>query len=434
MKVLYFNYMPKSLPTLIRTLELAKALSQQEVEVTLVYMAKKFSPPPFFYDVLESAKSNHLNIIYTRNKELLNPKDSFPLQSSIGTTGIGPQIKQNQKIQNSHSQKKRVWGLLKQMVLSLQYLPEELSLIRKIKPHVLIARPDHILSFVISSKLTHTPLVLETDGPVEELEFFWGFKSNFLVTLDLWRARQGKSLLYISTLCQDLWLKKSFPKNKLFYCPNAADINFFKPTEKKFELLKELNLQDAETIFGFSGNQRKWHGVHLLIEKIVPLLQENPRLKLLVIGTLEEKESLQLEKVPEPILKNQIVFTGSVPYLQMPLYMNLVDCLVLPYPDHSFFHFSPMKLFESMAMDKLLVASKIGQVGEMLINSQDAILYSPQDPHGLEQALQKALLQIQTKKHMGDNRQSIRQKHQWIHRGQVIKKACIHAMEKKGAF
>jgi glycosyltransferase involved in cell wall biosynthesis len=63
--------------------------------------------------------------------------------------------------------------------------------------------------------------------------------------------------------------------------------------------------------------------------------------------------------------------------------------VVAPYPaDQTEFWGSPMKIFEYMAAGKAIVASDVGQLGEVLENRKTAMLY----PAGDSAALAKAIM------------------------------------------
>lgn len=412
MKILFLNYMSSSLATMIRSLELARAASLQRHKVEICFMNPAFNPPLFFFDVIKSYQTENLSILYTRRP---------PSAASHGVRSAGKitECKPSQA------------GLIKQVLGSFRYIFKELRLFKDSKPDVIVARPDHVLSFVFSSRIFGIPLVLETDGPVEELDYYWGISSKWLIYLDTLRAKNTKAILYISDLCGKLWEKKRIPQEMLFLCPNGADPQVFKPLDSKQRQasLKKTGL-DESIVIGFSGNQRSWHGVKDLLKSALPLLLENRRLKILIIGMIEDRASLELDEIPEEVSAKQIVFTGSVNYLEMPSYIDLADIIVMPYPRLDFFHFSPMKMFEAMSLGKIIVASGQGQIQAFLKNAESAFLYDPSKPGDLSDALRRAIEAFKSGKNGMKIRDLLIREHSWMERGKVVVKACEYALSK----
>jgi len=412
-RLLFLNYMNASLATLIRSLELARATSIAGHEVTLGYLHPGFRPPASFRDLLAARRSERLAI-----------RCPPPAAGREGRAGRGGPGKVTEARPSAA-------GLARHALASLRYVPAEIALIRETRPDAIVARPDHVFSFLFSSRLTRTPLVLDTDGPVEELDAYWGISSRWFRGLDALRARRAGAVLYISTVCGDLWRAKGLPEDRLFKCPNGADPEIFAPlpAEERRGLRRTLDLEGCRVI-GFAGNQRRWHGVGDLIRSAVPLLQEDAGLRLLVIGQVEDRGALGLESCPPPLIEERVVFTGPVAYGDMPRFLDAADILAMPYPALDLFHFSPMKMFEGLALGKVLVAPRLGQIAEILGDSKAACLYDPRRPGSLLLALRRALALPPAAG--GEGRDLLLREHTWRRRAEVVERACGRAAEKGG--
>jgi glycosyltransferase involved in cell wall biosynthesis len=83
-------------------------------------------------------------------------------------------------------------------------------------------------------------------------------------------------------------------------------------------------------------------------------------------------------------------FVGLVSHDLAPAYLNACDILVSPHEDMadgSVFFGSPTKIFEYMATGKGIVASKVGQLGRLLEDEQDALLVEQKDERQLAGAI-----------------------------------------------
>ena len=450
MKILYFNYMTTAFASILRSLEYAKAASDQGHDVTLVYLHPGFRPPAFYYDLMESYRSDRFHVFHPPRPpatvktapDAPAPAASTSAPAAIasdatvpahGAAGNGAAKGAIGKVVDGRPTLK---GLYKQILGSLRYVPAEKKWIERVKPDVLIVRPDHVVSFMVTSGLRGLPLVLECDGPVEELDRYWGLDSRWVEPMDTWRARRAEAVLYISRPCGDLWREKGLPAAKLFYTPNAAHPDRFKPAAPaaRRALREKYGLAESK-VFGFSGNLRSWHGADSLIAAALPILERDPSVKLLFIGAVDDPGSMALQNVPERIRKERLVFTGPLPYARMGEHIDMADAMVIPYPHSDFFYFSPMKLFEAMCLGKLIVAPHLGQIEEMLGDLASPILYEPREAGALARSLEAALQRIAAAPEGAlpgaDARARIEAGHTWSHRGKTVAEACEYALAQR---
>ena len=77
-----------------------------------------------------------------------------------------------------------------------------------------------------------------------------------------------------------------------------------------------------------------------------------------------------------------VIFTGMVSYNDIQYFLAICDILVSPHcllSGNKEFFGSPTKIFEYMAIGKGIVASNLGQIGEVLENGKTAILVEPEN-------------------------------------------------------
>ncbi len=419
MRILYFNYQISSFASIVRSLEYAKGLTNEGHEVALCYIHPLFHPPETYYQLITAYESPLLKVRYpSRNPTATiqaNDARKDPIKGKV-VDGMPT-----------------FWRLVRQILASIKYIPSELRLVGQFRPDILLARSDPTISTSVTSWLRKLPLVLETDGPLEELDKYWGLNSRWLLLLDSWRARRADALLYISEPCRQLWLRKRVSREKLFYTPNAAHPDRFRPLESsaRRRLRAKFGLEGRKVI-GFSGILRPWHGVDNLLAAALPILEEDPDVRILFIGSKYDAEVLERCHVPEPIGREKLVFTGPVPYMQMGDHIDLADCIALPYPPSDFFYFSPMKLFEGMCLGKVMVAPRMEQIEEMLQGLASPVLYDPAEGvtalrRCLKEGLRRGLSAPFETVAGADARARIENAHTWAHRGKVVAKACEYA-------
>jgi glycosyltransferase involved in cell wall biosynthesis len=88
---------------------------------------------------------------------------------------------------------------------------------------------------------------------------------------------------------------------------------------------------------------------------------------------------------------------------------------VLPYPElPGELWFSPLKLFEYMAAGKAIVASRAGQIAEILEDGQSGLLVAPGDVAAMGQAIVRLIADPALRQRLGDHaRQQAVANHSW---------------------
>lgn len=179
-------------------------------------------------------------------------------------------------------------------------------------------------------------------------------------------------------LKQDL-ISRGIAAEKITLIPNAVDITKFSGTSKPDpELKTRLGLDGAITL-GFIGSFYDYEGLDILLESLPFILNENPNVKLLLVGGGPEDENLK-EMVRERALEGHVTFTGRVPHDKVQDYYNQVDIFVYPRKKMRLTDLvTPLKPLEAMAQHKLVAASDIGGHNELIEDGKTGVLFKPDD-------------------------------------------------------
>src|SRR5262249_9507663 len=137
--------------------------------------------------------------------------------------------------------------------------------------------------------------------------------------------------------------------------PNAVDTERFCPDVDGIPIRRRLNLE-GQLVIGFAGTFKPWHGLDLLLEAFGTFHTMAPSSHLLLIGDGPLKASMD-DMVRRAGLEQAATFVGSIAHEEMPTYLAAVDIAIAPYPALDSFYYSPLKLFEYMAMGRAIVAS-----------------------------------------------------------------------------
>src|SRR5262249_4532870 len=108
----------------------------------------------------------------------------------------------------------------------------------------------------------------------------------------------------------------------------------------------------------------------------------------------------------------------------VPLLLDACDVLVSPHvplADGSEFFGSPTKLFEYMAMGKGIVASKLGQIGEVLVDGETALLVEPGNVRELSEAIERLGASRELGQRLGAAARRVAvEHHTWKHNAQRV--------------
>lgn len=139
---------------------------------------------------------------------------------------------------------------------------------------------------------------------------------------------------------------------------------------------------------GFVGTMRPWHGLPVLLDAVETLHRLDPRVRLLAVGDGPERAAIEADAGRRG-LGGAVEFTGAVTRDAVPALLASMDAAVAPYPRDANFYFSPLKVYEYMAAGLPVVASRVGQVAQILEADVTGLLCEPGDAAALAGAIQR---------------------------------------------
>ena len=175
---------------------------------------------------------------------------------------------------------------------------------------------------------------------------------------------KGSAKLTVVTenIKQRLHHNYKIPHSKIDVIPNGANTKLFRPLNM-LNSREQLDIDRNDTVICFEGCFYAWQGLEYLIGTMPIILKKVPNTTLLIVGDEastgngDSKRKL-IGMVKELDLEKKVIFTGAVPYEEVPIYLNASDvCVAYKKPRKS--GYSPLKLYEYMACARPVVASKI---------------------------------------------------------------------------
>ncbi len=156
---------------------------------------------------------------------------------------------------------------------------------------------------------------------------------------------------------------------KVTIISNGVDTNLFTPSQSSLAVQK--NLKVTAPIISFVGALEYWVDYHVFFHSISLLLKKFPSLHCLLIGPSRHFGINKIKQlaVHYNILKH-IIFTGRVPYQELPSYICASDICMLPFVKNYLTHcIVPMKLFEYLACGRPIVATPLAGIKSIAKNT-----------------------------------------------------------------
>ena len=147
----------------------------------------------------------------------------------------------------------------------------------------------------------------------------------------------------------------------------------------------------------FVGRQEKRKGLPYLLEAYARLKRERPDIRLIVVGP-DGGIRPACERYVRRHQLEDVVFTGFVPYEELPRYYKTADVYCAPSTGHESFG---IVLLEAMAAGTPIIASDIGGFADVLEDGVEGMLVPPRDAQALATAMDRLLSDAALREQMG---------------------------------
>ena len=245
---------------------------------------------------------------------------------------------------------------------------------------------------VEASLTTGLPLFLEYNGSEVWVGRYWDRvgRLHLLERYERLNLKAAARIFVVSEVERQNLLRAGVEDEKIVVNPNGVDVERFQPNVGGERVRRELAIGTGETLVGFVGTFGPWHGVLALAEAI-KLVPESARVRFLMVGSGSLRSEVE-RTLREAGVMGRVILTGSVEHERVPALLDACDVLVSPHvplEDGSEFFGSPTKLFEYMAMGRGIVASRLGQIGDVLKDEETALLVEPGNVQELSEAIMR---------------------------------------------
>jgi PEP-CTERM/exosortase A-associated glycosyltransferase len=273
-----------------------------------------------------------------------------------------------------------------------------------------------------SARRARLPVTYEVRGFWEDVGAdrdgnLWRYRS--IRALESWLLRRVDAVSTISHGLLDEIIGRGVSAERAFLAPNGVDTATFRPRVKDDAVLSRHGLK-GRMVVGFVGHFIDYEGIDNLVRGFALVLDEFPQARLLLVGNGATEQVLRAEAHRLGMAEN-VVFAGTVPHNEVAGYYSVCDVLAYPRPPGRVAELTtPLKPLEAMAMGKAVLASDVGGLRELIRHGDTGILFPPNDPARLGQALGALLADPALRASLGANaRRFVCEERTWDRVGRV---------------
>jgi len=286
-----------------------------------------------------------------------------PFEKLAGSTGILPTLRRN-----------KLYYVLVPFFLMAQFL-SLLFLVRKLRPDTVHAHwviPQGFVTILVQF-FYRIPVIVTAHGAD-----IFGLKGLLFKMIKKFTLRRVQGCTVVSNALAEATAELAMVDIGLQIIPMGVDSKHFSP-DKKNEVLKEKFAISGSFLL-YVGRLTEKKGVRYLVDTMPLVLKKNPEAKLIIVGSGELGEDLK-QHVVKLGLNEQIQFTGSVPYKDLPKYYATADIFIGPSivaksGDTEGFG---LTFVEAAMSGCLVIASDIGGIRDIIQDNETGFLVDPLD-------------------------------------------------------
>ena len=270
------------------------------------------------------------------------------------------------------------------LAYNVPFFWQALRAARRYRPEAIYQRHTTFnVAGAVLARLLKVQLVLEYNSSEVWKGRYWGGLRLERAARHVERINLGAAdrIVVVSRVLRDELIADGVRPERIVVNPNGVDPRIFRSDLGGAHVRRRLGLESS-VVVGFSGTFGAWHGIPTLAQALPLVLAARPSVRWLIMG----------DGPLRPLLHEAagLIQVGMLSHADMPAHLAACDILVSPHgrqADGGEFFGSPTKLYEYMAAGRPIVASRVGQIAEVLEHERSALLVEPDDAQGLADAV-----------------------------------------------
>ncbi|WP_062353298.1 glycosyltransferase family 4 protein [Pseudoxanthomonas mexicana] len=260
------------------------------------------------------------------------------------------------------------------------------------------------------ARMRGMPMILEVNDSATVERVRPLFFKRLAMAIERWTFRNADGLVFVSGVFRDRALAAHPGMAPAIVTPNAANIDKFTFTQAQRDDARRRYGLEGHVVCGYLGAFVPWHAIDRFVYQIADRLQQEPHLKLLLVGDGSTYPALHAF-VEDRGLSERVVLTGRVSHDEVPGLLAAMDMAVLPSAGD---YTSPVKLFEFMACGVPPVAPDFEPIREVLDEGRTGWMFPAGDMEAAVASVLKYSRDAESLQRIGANaRAYITQHRQW---------------------
>ncbi|GAA5226911.1 glycosyltransferase family 4 protein [Paeniglutamicibacter antarcticus] len=210
-------------------------------------------------------------------------------------------------------------------------------------------------------------------------------------------ASRASHVITLGGAMKSQLIEHGVPADRISIAPNAIGGEYLDLPMNRKDARQKLGLSTDLEYVGTVSSLVGYEGLDLLIAAAAELIPENPRLRILIVGSGVETNNL-VELSKQLGIAEYCIFPGRVPRKDARTYHCALDIFVVPRRDLSVTRaVTPLKPVEALACEIPVIAADLPALRELVVHDVTGLLVKPEDPHLLAGAI-RTLLQNPSKR------------------------------------
>jgi glycosyltransferase involved in cell wall biosynthesis len=221
---------------------------------------------------------------------------------------------------------------------------------------------------------TGVPLFLEVNAPLfDERQRYGGLSlERFAKWIENATWRGADRVLPVTQALADYVKNAGVPSERVAVMPNGINREQFLRRADTETAKARLGL-NGSILLGFTGFIREWHGLDMVIDLLAE--ERDAQFRFVVVGDGPGRPHLE-EQASRLGVADKVHFVGLVRHNAIADYIAAFDIALQPSVTP---YASPLKIFEYLALGKPVVAPRLPNIEEVLVDGETAMLFVPGD-------------------------------------------------------
>lgn len=293
------------------------------------------------------------------------------------------------------------WKVIEEKILIRHFTKKIIEVSLKSEIDIIHAHTPYRVGLpgLIAAKKLNKPFVYEMRGIWEETAVangrwrrngpayrrFQKFENKVLKGAD--------SVVCISQTLKEEAIKRGVAESKISVVTNAVNLHKYdeSSTSELLDVARQRLAKSDDIVIGYIGSLRKMEGVDFTADAVANLIQRKHKVQFFVLTGEDGQNELKQHCANLGILDKTTIL-GPVPHEMVKPFFDLIDIFVVSRPDSIVTRLvTPLKPFEAMAMGKVVIASKLPALQEIITHNETGLLFEAGNVEDLSDTIESCI-------------------------------------------